>query len=93
MVISGSAAIRAPLGYHAAQTDNSAPTFRGNLEVPSSRVENSEPRIWDRHVPKCRYGITSLRCILSHKNAVNRNHFIDFNNINKIIIIPILIKE
>jgi len=73
----------APLGYHAAYSDNSVPTFRDNLEVPASRVEKPDPWIWDRHVPKCRYGITTLRCILSHKNAGNRSHFSDFKNINK----------
>ena len=32
----------APLGYYAAYSGNSLPTFRDNLSAPSSRVKNPE---------------------------------------------------
>jgi hypothetical protein len=43
------------LGYYAANTDNSLPTFRDNL----SDV-----------VPKRRQGNTATRCVIAQKNAV-----------------------
>jgi hypothetical protein len=59
--------ICALLGYCAAYSGNSVPTVRDNLSAPSSRVKKSKT---DRQVfPKRRYGITTLRCVITQKCA------------------------
>jgi len=57
------------LGHYAASSGNSLPTFRDNLSVPSSRVQNKK-RFDQYVVPKRRYGIATVRCIITQKNAV-----------------------
>jgi hypothetical protein len=56
--------ICALLGYYAALSGSSVPTFRYNLTVPYSRVR------WNRWVvPKRRYRTTTQRCIITQKSA------------------------
>jgi len=45
------------LGYYAASSSNTLPTFRGNLSVPSSRVKNPPRKV-------------GTRCVITQKNAV-----------------------
>jgi len=60
--------------YYASSSGNSLQTFRDNLSVPSSRVKNTNnlhPLRGNRwFVPKRRWGITTTRCIITHKRAV-----------------------
>jgi hypothetical protein len=69
------------LGYYAASSGNSLPTFRNNITDSSSRKKNKKirkrrrkkerkkekkPRKWDQHVvPKRREGITTTRCVIT----------------------------
>jgi len=56
--------ICAVLGCHVAYSNNSSPTFRDNLSVPSSRVI-----LLDGVVPKRRYGIIIVCRLISQKSA------------------------
>jgi len=63
--------ICARLGYYAACSGTSLPTFRDNLSAPSSK-KLSDPcsKRWDRQtVSRDRYGITTIRRVTSQKNA------------------------
>jgi len=57
------------LGYYAACSGNSLPTFRDNLSVPNSMVKNPRRRIldpwrWDQQtVRTLRQGTTTTRCV------------------------------
>ena len=60
--------IYALLGYYAAQSGNSLPTFRANLSVTYSRAKKSK-RKNNVGCPNRRQEITTLRCVTSQKRA------------------------
>ena len=55
--------ICALLGYYAAFSSSSVPTFRGNLSVPSSRVKKS------KKTSGTSWPLMSVRCVTSQKRA------------------------
>jgi len=60
------------LGYYTAYSDNSVPTFRNNLPVPSSRVKKSNMNsAWTLTQRLCRNVVTELprRFVISQKTA------------------------
>jgi len=59
--------ICALLGYYAAYSDNFLPTFRDNLQDPSSKVKKS--KIGRQVFPKRLYVITTIRCVMTQKGA------------------------
>ena len=60
------------LGCYTTISDNSFPTFRDNLSVPSSSVTGCllGPWRWGQVVAKHRQGISTTRCVIAQKSAV-----------------------
>ena len=61
------------LRYYAAKSGNSLRTFRDKLSLPCSKALNLEPLVcpykWtQKFVPKRRYRITTLPCVISHRS-------------------------
>jgi hypothetical protein len=69
------------LGYYAASSDNLLPTFRENLSVSSSGLQNSQKykdslslRMGPIDCPETSVKMTTIRCAMTQKSAVLKEH-------------------